>query len=138
MKKINIFYWIVTGLFAAMMLFSAIPNIMVNDASVKLVHEQLGYPEYFIPLIGWGKLLGAIAILIPGFPRIKEWAYAGLVFDLLGATYSMIALGLPGFEGMFLFIAFAFGSYFLYHKRRNMLAKRKEITTPSTAGFVSA
>lgn len=116
----NIAYWTVTGLFAAMMLFSAIPNIMVDAPSVKLVHDQLGYPKYVIPLLGWGKLLGAIAILVPGFPRLKEWAYAGLVFDLVGATYSMIALGLPGFEPMFLFIAFAFGSYFLYHRRKNL------------------
>ena len=138
MKKINIAYWIVTALFAGMMIFSAIPNIMVSADSVKLVHDALGYPEYLIPLLGWGKLVGAIVILIPGFPRLKEWAYAGLTFDLAGATYSMIALGMAGFEGMFLFLAFAFGSYFLYHRRRKMFARRQVTSTVSGNTFASA
>ena len=62
--------------------------------------------------------MGVIAILIPGFPRIKEWAYAGLVFDLVGATYSQIAVGMD--PGGLVFMAFsfvlAFGSYIYYHK----------------------
>ncbi len=77
------------------MIFSAIPDLMVTPQAVDIVSTQLGYPEYFIRFIGIAKLLGAIAILIPGYSRLKEWAYAGLFFDLIGATYSSIAIGYP-------------------------------------------
>src|ERR1700741_1986394 len=88
--KTNTLYWIITGLFSAFMLFSAIPDVLcVPDAITFMTH--LGYPIYFIPFIGIAKVLGIIAILIPGFPRIKEWAYAGLAYDLIGATYSVTA-----------------------------------------------
>lgn len=89
MKTTKIIYWVTTILFAGFMIFSAIPDIiMQNETKQFMIH--LGYPEYFIPFIGWAKLLGSIAILIPGFVKIKEWAYAGLTFDLLGAVYSNI------------------------------------------------
>ncbi|SMG65112.1 conserved hypothetical protein, partial [methanotrophic bacterial endosymbiont of Bathymodiolus sp.] len=68
----------------------AIPDILyASDAVVLFAH--LGYPSYLLPFLGVAKLLGILAILIPGFPRIKEWAYAGLTFDLVGAMYSSIA-----------------------------------------------
>lgn len=125
MKKINIFYWIVTGLFAAFMIFSAIPEIMNTEQSVSFMNH-LGYPPYFNPFIGIAKLLGIIAILVPGYPRIKEWAYAGLSFDLLGATYSLIASdGLqPGVSFMLLPVIFLVISYMLYHKRKNNSASQ--------------
>ncbi len=117
MKKTKIFYWIVTSLFAAFMLFSAIFDILIVPEA-KVIFAHLGYPEYFIPFIGWAKLLGVIGILVPGFPRIKEWAYAGLAFDLIGATYSVIAV--EGFQlptlTMILPFTFLFLSYTLYHK----------------------
>lgn len=119
MKKTNILYWVITGLFAAFMLFSAIPDILVVPDAVTMISTGLGYPEYFIPFIGVAKLLGVIAILTPGFIRIKEWAYAGLFFDLTGATYSGIATG--GFQiqitFMILPIGFLFLSYYLWHKK---------------------
>jgi hypothetical protein len=52
MKKLNVLYWIFTSLFAAMMLMSAIPDIMVDPVAVQGMHEGLGYPLYFIPFIG--------------------------------------------------------------------------------------
>jgi uncharacterized membrane protein YphA (DoxX/SURF4 family) len=54
----------------------------------------LGYPPYFLVILGIWKLLGAVALLIPGFPRLKEWAYAGVLFDLTGAVASLFASGL--------------------------------------------
>src|SRR3954470_14106256 len=90
MKKTKIIYWIITGLFAGFMIFTAIPDILVVPDAVDFM-VKLGYPVYFIPFIGVAKVLGGIAILIPGFPRIKEWAYAGLMFDLIGAAYSVSA-----------------------------------------------
>ncbi|MBS1565001.1 MAG: DoxX family protein [Bacteroidetes bacterium] len=122
MKKTNIFYWIFTGLFAAMMLMSAIPDIMSNPIAVKGMHEDLGYPLYFIPFIGVAKLLGVIAILLPGFSRLKEWAYAGLFFDLIGATFSIIAAGksISDWGFMVLPLALATTSYILYQKRKKL------------------
>jgi hypothetical protein len=120
MKKTNIFYWIFTSLFGAFMLFSAIPDIMVHPIAVQGMHTELGYPIYFIPFIGVAKALGVIAILIPGLPRLKEWAYAGLFFDLIGATYSIIAIGKPDWVFMFLPLAFAITSYILYIKRSKL------------------
>ena len=71
-----------------------------------------------LPFLGVAKLLGVIAILIPGFPRIKEWAYAGLFFDLVGAVYS--GLSVSGFDPQMLVMLVPFGlgtlSYVYHHK----------------------
>ncbi|WP_339810880.1 DoxX family protein [uncultured Imperialibacter sp.] len=119
MKRINILYWVFTGLFGGFMMFSAIPDIISVPDAVEMVSGQLGYPEYIIPFLGVAKALGVIALFIPGFPRVKEWAYAGLTFDLIGATYSGIAVG--GFDPAMLMMVVIFGvealSYFYYHKR---------------------
>jgi DoxX-like family len=119
MKKTKTFYWIITGIFAAFMLFSAVPDIMVIPDAVAMVTTGLGYPKYIIPFLGVAKLLGAVTILIPGFNRLKEWAYAGLFFDLSGATYSGICT--QGFKLEALFMVLPFGflflSYFLWHKK---------------------
>lgn len=117
MKTTKIIYWVVTGLFALFMIFSAIQNIMVNEGSIDLIHTKLGFPVYIIPFLGWAKLIGAIAILIPGFPRIKEWAYAGLFFDLAGAMFGGIMTeGILSGVFMSIFLVFHLASYFLYHK----------------------
>jgi len=117
MKKTNIIYWIFTLLFAAAMLLSAIPDILCSADAVDFM-TRLGYPMYFIPFIGWAKVLGVIAILIPRFPRLKEWAYAGLMFDLIGAIYSISATaGFVYSLMIFLFVALGAASYFFYHKR---------------------
>jgi hypothetical protein len=134
MKKTNILYWIFNGLFAALMLFSAIPDIMVDPIAVQGMHTELGYPIYFIPFIGVVKTLGVIAILIPGFPRIKEWAYAGLFFDLIGATYSIIAIGKPDWIFMALPLALAVCAYVFYQKRRKKLETRSTVRTEAFAG----
>ena len=118
MKSTKIWYWIFTGLLVALMTFSSIPNVMVNQASIDFF-RHLGYPAYLIPFLGVAKLLGVIALLVPGYPRIKEWAYAGFTFDLLGATYSGIMIGDPmgGVLFMAFFLGLIAGSYYFYHKR---------------------
>ena len=123
MKKINILYWIFTALFAVFMLLSALPDIFSTNEAVELMTKQLGYPTYFTPFIGVAKALGAIAILIPGYPRIKEWAYAGLMFDLIGAAYSLFSIGktIPEWGFMILPIIVGFLSYTYYHKKINKL-----------------
>ena len=101
-------------MFAAFMLFSAVPDILVVPDAVTMI-TGLGYPMYLIPFLGVAKLLGSLSILIPGFNRIKEWAYTGLFIDLIGATYSAVAI--YGFHWPVLFmilpIGFLFLSYFL-------------------------
>jgi hypothetical protein len=127
MKKTNILYWIFTGIFGAFMLFSAIPDIIVIPSAVEMVSGTLGYPKYLIPFLGVAKTLGVIAIVVPGFPRLKEWAYAGLFFDLLGATYSAICVSGfdPGMVAMIPIFGFLFLSYAYYHKRE----KERSMTT---------
>jgi hypothetical protein len=118
MKKTNIFYWVFTGLFSAMMLGSAIPDVMSSPIAVQGMHVELGYNVYFIPFIGVVKVLGVLAILLPISARIKEWAYAGLVFDLIGATFSIIAIGKPDWMFMILPMFLAIGSYVFYNKKK--------------------
>ena len=92
MKKINIVYWVFTSLFAALMLLSSIPDILLSPDAVVFMHH-LGYPDYFTIFIGVAKILGVIAILVPGFPRLKEWAYAGFFFTMSGAIFTHLAVG---------------------------------------------
>lgn len=121
MKKSKIIYWVATILFGGFMIFSAIPNIAMQAEAVKFITD-LGYPEYFIPFIGVAKLVGSIVILVPGFNKVKEWAYAGLFFDLLAALYSLIKVN--GFEPSMLFMVFIMGvgvvSYIYLHKLSEM------------------
>lgn len=122
MKKLTIWFWIVTILFSLFMLSSAIPDIQISEKSVAM-YTGLGYPKYLIIFMGIAKLLGIIVILIPGRSRIKEWAYAGLFFDLIGASYSATVMS-PTFEPailiMILPITFLFISYFLWHRRMEL------------------
>ncbi len=121
MKKTKIIYWSTTGLFALMMLGSAVPDIISSDVAVKGMHEGLGYPLYLIPFMGIAKALGVIAILVPGAARIKEWAYAGLFFDLAGATYSIYSTGERGANLAFMLLPILSGaiSYIYYRKKQN-------------------
>ena len=127
MKKTNIIYWIFTGLFSFVMLGSAIPDILISPIAVQGFTE-MGMPTYLLPFLGIAKLLGVIAILVPGYPRIKEWAYAGLVYDLIGATYSVAASGksVGNWSPMVIFIVLGACSYIWYHKRRKALLAVKQ------------
>ena len=123
-KTINTLYWVFTILFAALMIFSAYSSILVNEDAKKLIHDGLGYPEYFIPFTGWAKLIGSIVILIPGLKTIKEWAYAGLFFDLFGAVYSGIAVANgkvdPLMLTMLIWIGMGILSYIFWHKKMKL------------------
>ena len=120
MKGINIFYWISTILICLLMAFSAVASLAMPQQSAEMMNHQLGYPAYIIGFLSVAKLLGVVAILAPGFQRLKEWAYAGFFFDLSGAMYSMMMSGQKpaGWAPMLLFLAVLFCSYFAYHKRR--------------------
>jgi uncharacterized membrane protein YphA (DoxX/SURF4 family) len=122
MKKTKIIYWIFTGVLSALMLFSGIANAMVTAESIQVFH-QLGYPVYLVSFLGVAKILGVVAILFPRWPRLKEWAYAGFTFDITGALYSSICIGVPVSQWSFLLIGYIliFGSYFYYHKVQQLV-----------------
>lgn len=125
MKKTNIIYWIFTGLLCIGMLFSSIPGLLGVQKAVAFI-TGLGFPSYMIPFLSIAKILAVIAILIPGFPRIKEWAYAGLTFDLAGATYSQAAHNVPfsGYVFMVVWFVILFLSYGYYHKKLKLASKQ--------------
>ena len=87
-------YWITTGLFALFMLVSAIGELTFSDEVVNSM-TVLDIPSYFLGLLGFLKLLGLVAILVPGYPILKEWAYAGFVFDFIGALYALAVVQPP-------------------------------------------
>jgi uncharacterized membrane protein YphA (DoxX/SURF4 family) len=85
LKLKSMSYWVVTAMVAFFIGSGGAAELMRVPGTVEgLVH--LGYPVYFATIIGFWKVLGAIAILAPGFPRLKEWAYAGIFFNMTGAT----------------------------------------------------
>jgi len=122
-KTTNILYWVFTIIFAGLMIFSSVGGIGPSQQVIDMFHTGLGYPIYFIQFISWAKIIGSIVILIPGLNRsIKEWAYAGLFFDLAGATFSGIAMS-PKFDpailGMLMWIVPGILSYFFWKKKIN-------------------
>ncbi len=140
MKKIIITYWFFTGLLSVLMLLGSIPDIMSAPEAVALFNH-LGYPAYLLPFIGIAKLLGVVAILTPGFRRIKEWAYAGFTFDLTGAMYSSLSVdgltsGLMVFFVGYILIA---GSYVFHHKKHKavLLNHAKKLDTSEISGSLT-
>ena len=111
-STINSVYWILTGVMAAFMLTGSIPDLLRTPQAVE-IFGHLGYPTYLLPFLGTAKILGLTAVLIPGFGRLKEWAYAGLIFDVTGAFYSHLSVGDPGSAWVFPVIALVLivGSY---------------------------
>ena len=92
MKKLKTWYWIATVIFALMMIMDGFGGVTQQEAG-KEVLKHLGYPMYFLVIVGVAKLLGAIAILQTKFKAIKEWAYAGFAFNFIGAFFSRLAVG---------------------------------------------
>ncbi len=114
MKTTKIIYWICTGLISALFLMSA---FMYLGKSPQLVQAftASGIPQFFIPLLGVAKLLGAIAIVNPWFRGLKEWSYAGFTFVLIGATWVHVSTATP-FIMPLVFLAVLAVSYLYYRK----------------------
>jgi hypothetical protein len=98
-KTRRIIYWIMTVLVAFPIGSGGIAQVMQYFASPHGVVPVLGYPMYFFAILGFWKFFGALTILVPGFPRLKEWAYAGIFFDLTGAAASCAMSGGYGAYG---------------------------------------
>lgn len=88
-KRKLIWYWIITSLLSFCIFSGGLMQAMLSKGVID-GFKPLGYPTYFIALIGIWKMLGVIAILLPGFKLLKEWAYAGLFFTMTGAVISHI------------------------------------------------
>src|SRR3974377_169750 len=86
----KIAYW-VTTLLVALALASGGVSELTRPPRIMQGMQRVGYTDYFVAILGVWKLLGTLAILIPRFPRLKEWAYAGIFFDFTGASMSHAA-----------------------------------------------
>jgi uncharacterized membrane protein len=91
-KRNKIIYWIATGLLSVGMFASGLQQVLHTKAMIDLI-VPLGYPPYFLSILGVWKILGVVAILIPRFKLLKEWAYAGFFFAMTGALVSHLAIG---------------------------------------------
>lgn len=120
MKKVKIAYWTITILFVLAMLQSGIVQLIQNEGS-KEVMALLGYPMYVSTILGAAKILGVIALVLGTFKTLKEWAYAGFAFDLIGASASGAFIGeilvviVP-----LVYLAVMFLSYFLWKKMEQL------------------
>ena len=99
MKAKTIVYWTMTGLVAFFIGGGGASQIWQYTANPHGIVPVLLYPMYFFAILGFWKVMGSIAILVPRFPLLKEWAYAGIFFDVTGAAASCAAVGGYGAYG---------------------------------------
>ncbi|MCC7341783.1 MAG: DoxX family protein [Bryobacterales bacterium] len=114
-------YWVATVPFCLLMVVAGILSVMQTEPALGAM-RHLGYPEYLLPLLGAWNLLGVAAVLLIGFPRLKEWAYAGFVFELSSAAYSHAAKGDPwlAVAAPLAMLALALASYLLRPENRRL------------------
>ena len=95
MSKRTIGYWAATGFLATELVSGGILELCHSNVAFEIVTtiNHLGYPVYVLNILGVWKLLGAIALLVPRFPILKEWAYAGVTFNMTGAIVSHLCSG---------------------------------------------
>ena len=119
-KRNKIIYWVATALMSFGMLGSGIAQLLHLDDMNEII-SHLGYPLYFTYIIGTWKILGVVAILIPKFGLLKEWAYAGFFFVMSGALISHLFMGDGGsaiFGPLFQLIFIATSWYFRPDSRK--------------------
>lgn len=129
MKRDKILYWVFTSLIAFGFLMSSFIYLS-KDPKITGGFSFLGYPQYLIPFLGVAKLLGALAILQPWSNTIKEWAYAGITFTILGATWTHIATGTP-FVQPLLFLLVTALSYIFFYRLKSKQAFGSDKTLQS-------
>lgn len=112
-KRDKIVYWIATLWLSLGMVSTGVMQLIRHEDVVKQMSD-LGYPAYFLTIIGAWKLLGVIAILVPRFCLVKEWAYAGFFFLMSGAIFTHFAAGDPpaNFFGPTLLLILTLTSWF--------------------------
>ena len=125
-RRAIIAYWVTTALVVFELTLGGAWDVL-RVPQVRGLIERLGYPPYFLVILGTWKLLGAVALVIPRFPRLKEWAYAGIFFDLTGALVSLFASGLINVGAMaypILMIGVAVASWALRPPSRRLDSRR--------------
>ena len=125
-KRNKIIYWISTIWLALGMVSTGIVQLMKSKEDVAMM-IRLGYPIYFLMIIGVWKLFGVIAVLIPKFPILKEWAYAGFFFLMSGAVISHLVVGDAAkelFGPMLLIVLTMVSWYFRPSDRKIILANQ--------------
>ena len=123
-KRKLIWYWIITGILSFCIFFGGLTQALLLKQTIE-GFKPLGYPTYFIALIGIWKMLGIIAILIPKFKLLKEWAYAGFFFAMTGAIASHLASGdysIKGIIGPFFQTVFIILSWYFRPANRKIIA----------------
>ncbi len=117
MKATKAIYWTSTVLFALVFALTGTLYLVHNPQMVTKL-ALLGYPPYMLAILGTAKVLGAVALVVPTFRRLKEWAYAGFVFDFVGAIWSHIAVQGVGRSAAVVLVPLALVtiSYMSYHK----------------------
>lgn len=126
-KRNRIIYWIATIWLALGMTSTAIVQLIKMKEETDMM-VRLGYPFYFLTIIGIWKILGVIAVLVPRFPLLKEWAYAGFFFTMSGAVFSHIAVGDSAkdlFGPILLIVLTVVSWYFRPESRRLPVASNK-------------
>lgn len=112
-KRDKIIYWIATIWLALGMLSTGIVQLLKLKEEADMM-ANLGYPLYLLTLLGIWKILGVVAVLVPKFPLLKEWAYAGFFFAMFGAVFSHLAVGdgAKEFFGPILLLVLTFVSWY--------------------------
>jgi uncharacterized membrane protein YphA (DoxX/SURF4 family) len=120
MKKL-VAFWVATILGPASFAIGGYLHL-TRDPQVMATLAHLGYPAYFATIMGVWKLLGAIAVVVPGLPRVKEWAYAGFFFDLTGAaaTRAFVGDGVADIAAPLVFLALVMASWALRPATRTL------------------
>jgi uncharacterized membrane protein len=119
MKRDKILYWMATGLVSAGMMASAWMYLSKNEELMK-GFTALGFPLFFVTLLGIAKLLGAIALIIPKENRVKEWAYAGFLFTFVGAIWTHVETSTP-FIAPLVFLLLLAASYIFRERLRRQM-----------------
>jgi hypothetical protein len=114
MKRDKIIYWITTGLLSLSFLMSSFMYLSKNP-ELMTGFNQMGFPVFFVSILGVAKLLGALALVNPWWNKLKEWAYAGFTFTLAGAVWTHVATHTP-FVAPLVFLVLLVISY--YFNRR--------------------
>ena len=121
--KFKIFYWLPTSILAIVFLVTGLGNLIPFE-HIKTDMLQLGYPLYFMAILGTWKILAAIALIIPVNSWLKDWAYAGILFDLTGASFSRMSVGSPSPEIIIPLINAMVSLVSFYNKNRYFKLKK--------------
>ena len=134
-RTLRVLYWIVTLLFVVPQLWSAI-QMLTGAPRMTATIVGLGYPIYVMKILGVAKILGAAAILYGRFPLLKEWAYVGFTFDVIGAFCSHVGAGDPIYIAFvpLVFLALQLISYLLWKRLAGGAVDNAKMATGLPAG----